>query len=150
MNRNNLTQSYPFVRLNCGLVCPKKPLRPLDIFLIEDNPADVVMFWHVLAESGMKVKVHLALDGQQALQMLEQPHFEPSLIILDLNIPKIPGLSLLERWSTKTPVVVFSSSTDKREQQRALALGASEFVSKSLDLEEFSESVCGMIRKWAA
>ena len=98
----------------------------------------------------MKVKVHLAIDGQQALQMLEEPHFEPSLIILDLNIPKIPGLSLLEQWSTKTPVVVFSSSTDEREQQRALALGASEFVSKSLDLEEFSESVCGMIRKWAA
>ena len=138
------------MRPNCGLVCPKEPLRPVDIFLIEDNPADVVLFWHVLAESGMKVKVHLAIDGQQALQMLEEPHFEPSLIILDLNIPKIPGLSLLEQWSTKTPVVVFSSSTDEREQQRALALGASEFVSKSLDLEEFSESVCGMIRKWAA
>jgi two-component system response regulator len=150
LNLNNLTQYYPFVRLNCGVVCPKESLRPLDIFLIEDNPADVVLFWHVLAESGLKVKVHLALDGEQALQMLTKPHFEPSLIILDLNIPKIPGLSLLERWSTKTPVVVFSSSTDEREKQRALALGASEFVLKSLDLGEFSESVCGMIRKWAA
>ena len=129
---------------------PEQPLKPIELFLIEDNPADVVLFWHVLAESGMKVKVHLALDGQQALQMLTEPHFEPSLIILDLNIPKIPGLSLLERWSTKTPVVVFSSTTDEREKQRALALGASEFVSKSSDLYEFSESVCGMVRKWAA
>ena len=128
---------------------PEKQLQPVVVFVIEDNPADIVMIWHVLAESGMKVKIHLAVDGQQALQMLTEPHFEPSLIILDLNIPKIPGLSLLEQWSTKTPVVVFSSSTDEREQQRALALGASEFVSKSLDLEEFSESVCGMIRKWA-
>ncbi len=128
---------------------PEKQLQPVVVFVIEDNPADIVMIWHVLAESGMKVKIHLAVDGQQALQMLTDPHFEPSLIILDLNIPKIPGLSLLEQWSTKTPVVVFSSSTDEREQQRALALGASEFVSKSLDLEEFSESVCGMIRKWA-
>jgi CheY-like chemotaxis protein len=63
-------------------------LQPLDIFLIEDNPGDVVLFWHVLAESGMKVKVHLAVDGKQALQMLTEPHFKPSLIVLDLNIPK--------------------------------------------------------------
>jgi CheY-like chemotaxis protein len=128
---------------------PEQQLQPVDLFLIEDNPADVVLIWHVLAESGMKVKVHLAMDGQQALQMLTEPHFEPSLIVLDLNIPKIPGLSLLERWSTKKPVVVFSSSTDEQEKQRALALGAREFVSKSSDLYEFSEAVCGMIRRWA-
>jgi two-component system, response regulator len=124
--------------------------KPIELFLIEDNPADVVLFWHVLAESGMKVKVHLATDGEQALQMLMEPHFVPSLIVLDLNIPKIPGLSLLERWSTKTPVVVFSSSTNEREKQRVLALGAREFVSKSSDLYEFSELVCGMVRRWAA
>ena len=129
---------------------PEQQLKPVELFLIEDNPADVVLIWHVLAESGMKVKVHIAIDGQQALQMLTEPHFEPSLIVLDLNIPKIPGLNLLERWPTKIPVVVFSSSTDEREKQRALELGASEFVLKSLDLGEFSESVCGMIRKWAA
>jgi CheY-like chemotaxis protein len=129
---------------------PEQQLKPVELFLIEDNPADVVLIWQVLAESGMKVKVHIAMDGQQALQMLTEPHFEPSLIVLDLNIPKIPGLNLLERWPTKIPVVVFSSSTDEREKQRALALGAREFVAKSSDLHEFSESVCGMVRKWAA
>jgi two-component system response regulator len=129
---------------------PEQPLKPIELFLIEDNPADVVLFWHVLAESGLKVKVHLAMDGEQALQMLTEPHFVPSLIVLDLNIPKIPGLSLLERWSTKTPVVVFSSSTNEREKQRVLALGAREFVLKSSDLYEFSELVCGMVRRWAA
>ena len=128
----------------------QQQLKPVELFLIEDNPSDVVLIWHVLAESGMKVKVHIAMDGEQALQMLTEPHFEPSLIVLDLNIPKIPGLNLLERWPTKTPVVVFSSSTDERDKQRALALGAREFVSKSSDLYEFSESVCGMVRKWAA
>jgi CheY-like chemotaxis protein len=123
-------------------------LQPVDVFFIEDNPADIVMIWHVLAESGMKVKVHIAMDGQQALQMLTEQHFEPSLIVLDLNIPKIHGLNLLERWSGKTPVVVFSSTTDEREKQRALALGARDFVSKPTDLYEFTESVCGMVRKW--
>ena len=132
-----------------GAYVPEQRLKSIELFLIEDNPADVVAIWHVLAESGMTVKVHLAVDGQQALQMLTEPHFEPSLIVLDLNIPKIPGLSLLEQWSTKTPVVIFSSSTDEQEKQRALALGASDFVSKSSDLYKFTESVCGMVRKWA-
>jgi CheY-like chemotaxis protein len=54
-----------------------------------------------------------------------------SLCTRSRRIPKIPGLNLLERWSTKTPVVVFSSSTDEQEKQRALALGARDFVSKS-------------------
>jgi CheY-like chemotaxis protein len=45
-------------------------MRPIEILLIEDNPAEVVLIWHVLAESDLKVKVHLAVDGEQALQML--------------------------------------------------------------------------------
>ena len=128
---------------------PEQQPKPINLFLIEDDPAHVVLIWHVLSESGIKVKVHLATDGEQALQMLRNSHFEASLIVLDLNIPKISGLSLLERWPTKTPVVVFSSSMDKREKQRALALGVREFISKPSDFQEFSESVCGMVRRWA-
>jgi CheY-like chemotaxis protein len=130
------------------LSMPESETKPVELLLIEDNPADVVLIWHVLAESGFKVKVHIATDGQQALQMLMEPRFVPNLIVLDLNIPKIPGLNLLERWRGKTPVVVFSSSTNEREKQRAMELGASEFVGKSTDFTEFTESVCGMVRKW--
>jgi DNA-binding response OmpR family regulator len=124
-------------------------LKTLDILLIEDNPGDALLVQQILGESGINVKVHLAMDGQKALQMLTEPHFKPSLIILDLNIPKIPGLSLLQRWSFTTPVVVFSSTTNEHEKQRALALGARDFVSKPVDLGEFTERVCGMVRKWA-
>jgi chemotaxis family two-component system response regulator Rcp1 len=124
-------------------------LKSVDVLLIEDNPGDAALIRQVLAESGMNVKVHLATDGQQALQMLKEPDFEPSLIVLDLNIPKISGLSLLQRWFFTTPVVVFSSTTNEHEKQRALALGARDFVSKPSDLGQFTESVCGMVRKWA-
>ena len=95
----------------------------------------------------MNVKVHLAVDGQKALQMLTEPYFEPSLIIPDLNVPKISGLSLLQRWSFTTRVVVFSSTTNEHEKQRALALGARDLVSKPADLDQFTEHVCGMVRK---
>jgi two-component system, chemotaxis family, response regulator Rcp1 len=126
-----------------------RELRPVELFLIEDNPADVQLIWHVLAESDMKVNVHIAMDGAQALQMLADPEFRPNLIVLDLNIPKIRGLDLLERLSGKIPVVVFSSTTDEREKQRALELGASDFASKPSDLQKYAEAVCGMVRKWA-
>ena len=140
LNLNNLTDYHPFVRLDYGVIRPREPLQPLDLVLIEDNPGDAMLVRQILAESGMNVKVHLAVDGQQALRMLKEPDFAPSLIILDLNIPKIPGLAVLERLSGKTPVVIFSSTTGEREKQRAMALGARDFVSKSSDLHEFTES----------
>ena len=143
----NPTHYHPSVRLD--YVSSEGPLQSLDILLIEDNLGDALLVRQILAESGMNVTVHLAMDGQQALQMLSDPNFAPNLIILDLNIPKIPGLTLLERLSGKTPVVIFSSTASEHEKQRALALGARDFVSKPSDLGEFTDSVCGIVRKWA-
>jgi CheY-like chemotaxis protein len=83
--------------------------------------------------------------------MLTNPHVHLDLIILDLNIPKITGIALLERWQIGTvPVVVFSSSTNPTEKERCLALGAREFVSKPMDLDEFGETtVSRIVEKWA-
>lgn len=124
-------------------------LKPVVVLLIEDNPGDALLMRQILAESGMNIDVHLAMDGEQALQMLKAPDFDPSLIVLDLNIPKIPGLSLLQRWSFSVPVVVFSSTASEKEKQSALSFGARDFVSKPSDLDQFTEAVCGIIRKWA-
>ena len=103
-----------------------------------------------LYEVPVPVHLHIACDGEQALFMLTNPPVQPNLIILDLNIPKITGTALLERWKVDTiPVVVFSSSANPAERARSLALGAREFVSKPMDLDEFSDAVCGIVEKWA-
>jgi len=71
------------------------------------------------------------------------------LIILNLNIPKITGTALLERWHVgATPVVIFSSTANPTERARCVALGAREFVSKPTDLDEFSETVCRIVERW--
>ena len=119
------------------------------ILLVEDGADDILLIKQVLSQAGLSLRLNVAMDGEQALEVLANPEFKPDLIILDLNIPKIHGLNLLERWSGKTPVVVFSSTTDERAKQRALALGARDVVSKPMDLYEFTESFCGMVRKWA-
>jgi DNA-binding NarL/FixJ family response regulator len=77
------------------------------------------------------------MDAVQALQMLGDPAFKPDLIILDLNIPKVPGIAVLAPCKPPAPVVVFSSSSNPTEIQRAKQLGVREFVHKPIDFEEF-------------
>jgi DNA-binding response OmpR family regulator len=95
------------------------------------------------------VNLHIARDGDQALSMIDDLRFDPALIILDLNIPRIPGSALLERWrSMRIPIVVFSSSLNDAERTRAMQLGAREFIEKPTDLEAFSDAVCGIVQRW--
>lgn len=119
-----------------------------EILLIEDNPGDALLIRQTLAEGPYPPNVHIAVDGEQAIQMLDSGHVEPALIILDLNLPKIPGLLILGRCRTAAPVVVFTSSSNPYEHHRVLELGASEVVQKPTDLTHFKLVVSRMRRKW--
>jgi DNA-binding NtrC family response regulator len=125
-------------------------MKPVEVLLVEDNAGDTLLIQQTLAEGSIPVKLHVARDGEQALQMLDNPEFTPGLIILDLNIPRIPGSAVLERYhSAKTPIVIFSSSWNEAEISRAMDLGAREFAQKPTDLQAFSDVVCGMVERWA-
>ena len=122
----------------------------VEVLLVEDNTGDLIVIRRALCECPVPVNLHIARDGEQALLMSTNPYFKPDLIILDLNIPKITSTALLHRWRVEAaPVVVFSSTTDPTEKERCLALGAREFVSKPMDLDEFNETVCRIVGKWA-
>jgi DNA-binding response OmpR family regulator len=122
----------------------------MEILLVEDNAGDAVLIRQILADASVPVNLHIVRDGEQALTMLSDADFQPSLIILDLNIPRISGSVLLERWKAqKTPVVVFSSSLNDAERARVMELGAREFVQKPTDMEAFSAAICGIIERWA-
>jgi CheY-like chemotaxis protein len=123
----------------------------VEVFLIEDNLGDAVLIQDAVDRLSVPVNLHLALDGQQALLMLSNPGFQPDLIVLDLNIPKIPGTVLLERWKgNRTPVVVLSSSMNPGARELCLASGVREFVSKPVELEEFQQAVGRIIERWGA
>jgi CheY-like chemotaxis protein len=122
----------------------------MEILLVEDNAGDAVLIRQILAEAPVPVNLHIVRDGEQAITLLSDAHFRPTLIILDLNIPRITGTALLERWkSNEIPVVVFSSSLNEAEQDRVLALGAREFVQKPTDIEAFSSAVAGIVKRYA-
>jgi len=121
----------------------------LRIFLIEDNPGDILLIQQILTATIASVEIRLAMDGEQALRMLADPGFKPDLIILDLNIPKVPGIAILAQCKPAAPIVVFSSSSNPAEIQRAKELGVREFVQKPIDFEEFDRVVKRMIQDWA-
>ena len=121
------------------------------VLLVEDNAGDAVLIRQILGESPVPVKLVIARDGEQALQMLEDPEFTPEVIILDLNLPKLSGHAVLERNQRKDiPVVVFSSSWNETEIHRALNLGAREYVQKPAEIDAFADAVQGIISKWVA
>jgi CheY-like chemotaxis protein len=122
---------------------------PVDVLLVEDNLGDVMLIRQTIAERSLPVKLTTAMDGEQALRLLGSG-FSPALIILDLNLPRISGLALLEKYQrTAPPVVVFSSSCNVDELSRAIALGARDCVRKPMDIAAYFQAVQCLIEKWA-
>jgi two-component system, chemotaxis family, response regulator Rcp1 len=118
------------------------------IFVIEDNAGDVLLIRQILEEQQIPIRVHVARDGDQALFMLAEGRFQPDLILLDLNLPKVSGSWFLARSKPKVPVVVFSSSSNPADIQDSTELGVKEFVRKPADLEEYAERVSRIVRDW--
>ena len=119
------------------------------ILLVEDNAGDTLLFRQALDFCPISLKLHIARDGEQALEMLGSSDFKPSLIILDLNMPRISGFTFLQRYQPKDiPVIVFSVSSQEADKQYALELGAREYIEKPLELEAFTDVVCQIVVNW--
>jgi DNA-binding response OmpR family regulator len=122
-----------------------------EVLLIEDNAGDALLVGRILSTYPMPVHLHVVRDGEQAMQVLGEANYKLDLIILDLNIPKLSGFSVLALYHPKlTPVVVFSASLNQADADRALSLGADEFVHKPMDIDEYRNAVSGMVQKWAS
>jgi CheY-like chemotaxis protein len=124
-------------------------VKPVELLLVEDHAGDILLIRQALAGENFPISIHVAVDGKQAMQILAARQFEPDLILLDLNIPKISGLVVLEGIEPDVPVVVFTSSSDPKDRQSSFDLGAKDYVQKPTDLAEYGEVVSRMVRNWA-
>ena len=123
-------------------------METIEVFLVEDNPADVLLVRVALSQVPF-LKLLVAKDGEQALKMLSSPDFQPQLIILDLNMPRVDGQTVLQQYQQKKiPIVIFSSTQNKAEVQKALALGAREYVQKPIGFEPYADAVRGIVNRW--
>jgi CheY-like chemotaxis protein len=124
-------------------------VQPAEVVLVEDNPADVLLFEEALKESDRQVVVHHVNDAEKALLLLSDRRFQPDLVVLDLNLPRFSGYQVLERYARKdVPVVVFTSSKSEVDTRCALALGAKEVIHKPGELRPYIDTVRKIIDQW--
>ena len=120
---------------------------PVEILLVEDNPADVRLTLEMLGEAKIRNHVSVMTDGRAALAYLrrEDEHAaapRPDLILLDLHLPKKNGQEVLREIKAdpdlrRIPVVVLTSSKDEQDILRSYDLHANCYVTKPVDLEQF-------------
>jgi two-component system response regulator len=123
----------------------------LHILLIEDNPADVLMVREAIQIFPVKADLMVARDGEQLLCFIQESHFEPDIILTDLNVPKFDGFEFLEQVCTnrETSVIVLTGSENPADKRRAIEFGAKEYVVKPIDLDEFLNVVGDVIDRWS-
>jgi len=135
-------------------------MREKTILLVEDNPDDVALTLRALKMNHILNKVIVARDGSEALDFLfgtgdSPPIDAPELILLDINMPKISGLEVLERIrdnerTSLLPVVVLTTSDEDRDRIDSYRLGANSYISKPVEFEEFNKVVKHLGIYWLA
>lgn len=134
------------------------PQRPFEVLLVEDNPGDARLTREALREARAAVRLSVVSDGEEALAFLRRqgPHAsapQPDLVLLDLNLPRMTGREVLAAVRADPalrglPVIVMTTSRAERDVRDCYELGASCYVVKPVDLDEFLRLVRAIEDFW--
>jgi CheY-like chemotaxis protein len=131
------------------------------ILIVEDDPNDVELTLTALSEYNLANEVVVTRDGQQALDYLYcrgefagRPDDHPAVMLLDLKLPKVDGLEVLQRVKSDArlkliPVVVLTSSHEEKDMMRSYSLGVNAYVVKPVDFHQFVNAVKELGAFWA-
>ncbi|MFI1913819.1 response regulator [Nocardia sp. NPDC020380] len=125
--------------------------QPIDILLVEDDPADELMTREAFEDNKIGNTVHVCRDGEEALDFLyrkgaHEHACRPDLILLDLNLPKYDGQEVLARIKSdpslsSIPVVILTTSAAEEDILRSYELHANAYVTKPVDLNQFIAAI---------
>ncbi|UZE94614.1 response regulator [Alkalimarinus alittae] len=123
------------------------------IILVEDNPDDELLTIRELKNSGFNGKVTSFSDGEEAYNYLTHPKKQPTLIILDVKLPKLSGIEILRKVRSQkeflmTPVVIFSSCDEPCLVEEAYTLGANSYVIKEDHFLQSADQLAGLVHYW--
>jgi chemotaxis family two-component system response regulator Rcp1 len=128
------------------------------ILLVEDSAADAYLIQRAVKDCGRDLQLWTMPDGVEALAFLRKtlpvPHLPtPTLIILDLRLPKMSGIQLLSEIRQlpayqETPIVILSRLDKAREESTCLQLGANAYVEKSSNFHAFFNSIKALVEHW--
>lgn len=136
-------------------------MEPINILLVEDNPADIRLTQEVFRDCKVANRLRVARDGLEAMSFLrgegggEEAGVLPDLILLDLNMPRMDGREVLdelkkdERLKT-IPVIVLTTSDTEQDVLRSYQLGANSYITKPVNLDQFIRVVHSIEDFWLA
>jgi len=126
----------------------------VEILFAEDSKDDATLTIRALTKSGFSNKVHHVMDGAEALDFiyctgkyaLRNPKEFPKLILLDLKMPKVSGIEVLEKIKSdpekkSIPVVMLTSSNEGPDIERCFASGANSYIVKPVDSDNFFKAI---------
>jgi CheY-like chemotaxis protein len=132
-----------------------------NLLLVEDDPQDERLTLRALNKVNVANRIDVVRDGAEALDYLfcrgdfseRNTGDQPAVILLDLKLPKLTGLEVLEQLRADEhtrllPAVVLTSSDEEQDLITSYKLGANSYVRKPLDFTEFSEAVANLGMHW--
>lgn len=136
----------------------RKTCNPIDILLVEDNPADVRLTQENFKEGKILNNLHVVKDGEEAMAFLHRKGkyadaVRPDLILLDLNLPKKDGREVLAEIKTdeelkSIPVVILTISKAEEDILKSYNLHANCYIIKPIDIEQFNKIVRSIEDFW--
>ncbi|TAN47086.1 MAG: response regulator [Methylococcaceae bacterium] len=134
------------------------PIKPFEILLLEDEPADAHLVRVSLKEARVHCRLHHVLDGREGLDFLRrQPPYQtelrPDLILLDLNMPRMNGLEFLAAVKaddslSNIPVIVLTTSEVERDVIASYKSGAAGYITKPVEIEQFVAAIAQLTDYW--
>ena len=149
---------FSHVHLPAGQTAPG---QMVDILLVEDELADIELTLRAFKKVGLTNRIHIARDGAEALDYLfgtgayaKRKLEIPQMILLDLKLPKVPGLEVLRRVKAdertrNVPVVVLTASENARDVRESKRLGAESYIVKPVDFPRFIQAAPQRGFAWA-
>ncbi|HVU57767.1 MAG TPA: response regulator [Puia sp.] len=127
--------------------------QPLHVLLVDDDADDREIFTWTMSNIYPSAVIDMAIDGQDALEKLEQWEYCPDIIFVDLNMPRMNGFDFLkeirqmDRWK-ELPVIVYSTSSNPKDMARSWQAGATDYIVKGTDMASVKRDILQALEKF--
>jgi CheY-like chemotaxis protein len=127
--------------------------EPFQVLLIDDDADDREIFSWAIRNICPAADTNTAIDGQDALEKLEEEDYRPDIIFLDLNMPRMNGFDFLteirqrDEWSG-LPVIVYSTSSNPRDMARCRDIGATDYIVKGTEMAAVKQDLLQALEKY--
>jgi DNA-binding response OmpR family regulator len=118
----------------------------IKVLLIEDDMDDVELLKEAFSDNNVEYEMEVIMEGDRVKPFIQNAEYLPTIIIMDLNLPKTDGKEILKDIKAtdafrSIPLIVFSTSSSKEDVEYAYSLGANKFITKPTTIAGWNETI---------